>query len=116
MHTTKAVDFEKELRAYMVKHDEVGRSRAEIAEAEIALDVLATNIADSLLGQPNPRTGKDHSWTSAIEAAKLTGQYLKAVKELIAKRQTLYVIEGELQIARWRCEWSVQDFTGGAYA
>lgn len=116
MHTTKAVDFEKELGGYMEKRIVIGRIRTAIAEAEVALDILATNIADSLLAQPNPRTGKPHSWTSAVEESKLTPQYLKAVKALIEQRQTLYVVEGELSVIRWRLDWAATDFTGGAYA
>lgn len=70
------------------------------ARLRFARETTEAEIAASLLGQPNPATGKPHSATSAAEAAKQTTEVLTMRERLLELERVTILARGNYEAAR----------------
>ena len=91
--------------------EDAARALADAVQVEQRLEaghaLLKAAVAQSLLGQPNPQTGKPHSASSAGDAAQLSEAVTLHRQEVINAVRAKIIAQGAYEGAKLRARLSV---------
>lgn len=90
---------------------ELGELKYRLGEAEIQLRNVKQEAARELLGTTS-ESGKPHSWTSAVEAARLSKKVQEQELENLKLVQQILRMETRVFVWRYRIQMGVADHFG----